>query len=81
MKFTYVSILQSERHPDRYYTGLTDDLAERLRHHNAGCCDYTRPHRPWRVKTAVAFTDRERARAFELYLKSPSGRAFARKRL
>jgi len=81
MKFTYVYILQSEKHPDRFYTGVTDDLAARLRHHNDGCCDYTRPHRPWRIKTAVAFADRDRARAIELYLKSPSGRAFAKKRL
>ncbi|RKY07882.1 MAG: GIY-YIG nuclease family protein, partial [Planctomycetota bacterium] len=36
---------------------------------------------PWRVKTAIAFTNNERALAFEKYLKSASGRAFAKKRL
>ena len=81
MKFTYVYILQSRSHCDRYYTGITDNLQARLAHHNDGCCDFTRPHRPWRIKTAIAFTDREQARSFELYLKSPSGRAFAKKRL
>jgi hypothetical protein len=42
---------------------------------------HTAKHRPWRVKTAIAFTDRQRALDFEKYLKSPSGRAFAKKRL
>ncbi|RLC11429.1 MAG: GIY-YIG nuclease family protein, partial [Deltaproteobacteria bacterium] len=37
--------------------------------------------RPWRIKTAIAFTDRAKALDFEKYLKSPSGRAFAKKRL
>ena len=81
MKYTYVYILQSVKREDRFYTGITDDLDARLRHHNQGCCDYTRPHIPWRIKTAIAFTDPEQARRFELYLKSPSGRAFAKKRL
>jgi putative endonuclease len=33
------------------------------------------------VKTYMAFSDETRAIAFEKYLKSPSGRAFAKKRL
>ncbi len=81
MKLTFVYILHSRRHPDRYYTGITDDLQDRLRQHNDGCCDYTRPHRPWEVKTVIGFTNSAQARSFELYLKSPSGRAFAKKRL
>jgi hypothetical protein len=36
---------------------------------------------PWRIKTALAFRDRKRADAFEKYLKTASGRAFAKKRL
>jgi hypothetical protein len=36
---------------------------------------------PGEQKTAVAFRDRSQAAAFEHYLKFPSGRAFARKRL
>jgi hypothetical protein len=34
-----------------------------------------------RIKTAIAFTDKARAIDFERYLKSSSGRAFAKKRL
>jgi hypothetical protein len=33
------------------------------------------------VKTAIAFHDRQKALNFEEYLKTPSGRAFAKKRL
>jgi len=79
--FTYVHILVSEIDPRRFYVGLTDDLPSRLRKHNSGGVPHTRKHRPWRIKTAVAFRDRRRAAAFEAYLKSPSGRAFSKKRL
>ena len=81
MEFSCVYMLQSEADTDRFYVGLTDDLKDRLRRHNAGEVPHTAKHRPWRTKTAIAFTDRERAAAFERYLKSSSGRAFAKKRL
>ena len=81
MQFCYVYILQSEANPDRFYVGLTDDLRDRLRRHNAGEVPHTRKFRPWRIKTAVAFTHREQAAKFERYLKTASGRAFAKKRL
>ena len=81
MQFSYVYILQSESNPERYYCGLTEDLRARLRKHNAGDVAYTVSFRPWRIKTAIAFTDHQKAVEFERYLKSASGRAFARKRL
>jgi len=39
------------------------------------------PYRPWRIKTCIAFSDEKQAHAFEQYLKTQSGRAFAKKRL
>jgi putative endonuclease len=81
MGFSYVYILQSLTDGERFYTGLTDDLQDRLRRHNAGEVAHTAKFRPWRIKTAVAFSDRVRAAAFEQYLKSASGRAFTKKRL
>ena len=81
MGFSYVYILQSQLGPEHFYVGLTDDLRARLRRHNAGEVAHTSKFRPWRIKTAVAFTDRQRAGEFERYLKTASGRAFAKKRL
>ncbi len=75
--YSYVYVLQSERDSRRHYTGLTDDLGDRLRRHNAGECIHTSKFRPWRIRTVTAFADRERAAAFESYLKSHSGRVFA----
>jgi predicted GIY-YIG superfamily endonuclease len=65
---------------ERFYVGLTGDLDARLKAHNAGKVTHTRKHMPWRIRTSIAFTDRNRALAFESYLKSASGRAFATKR-
>jgi putative endonuclease len=77
----YVYILHSVAFPDRYYTGITEDLRTRLVKHNAGEVPHTSKYKPWQLKTYVAFSDEKRAFAFEKYLKSPSGRAFAKKRL
>ena len=77
----YVYILQSLEDSERYYVGLTDDLKERLKYHNAGKVPHTSKYMPWRVNTYLAFSDEKRAVAFEKYLKSSSGRAFGKKRL
>lgn len=77
----YVYILRSKSDPDRYYVGLTSDLRARLKRHNAGEVPHTSKFTPWELKTYVAFSDEQQAIAFEKYLKSASGRAFAKKRL
>jgi putative endonuclease len=77
--FYYVYILVAETDPSRHYTGLTQDLEARLLAHNSGQVPHTSKYRPWRIETAVAFHSREKAAAFERYLKSHSGRAFAAK--
>jgi putative endonuclease len=81
MNFFYVYILQSVQMPEHFYVGITGDLKQRLGQHNAGGVSHTSKFRPWQIKTAVAFADRQRAAAFEKYLKTASGRAFAKKRL
>ena len=80
MRFYYTYILESTKYPDRFYTGFTEDLESRLKSHNQSNNPHTSKYRPWRIKTAIAFTDRQKAIDFESYLKSPSGRAFAKKR-
>jgi len=77
----YVYILQSLTDHEHFYTGITDNVEARLSTHNSGAVVHTAKYRPWRVKTYVAFTDAVRAAAFEKYLKSGSGRAFAKARL
>jgi len=63
------------------FDALADDPEARLTKHNAGEVTHTSKYKPWRIKTYVAFSDEKRAFAFEKYLKSGSGRAFANKRL
>ena len=81
MDFFYVYILQSESSVQYFYVGFTEDLQDRLKTHNAGHVPHTIKFRPWQIKTAIAFTERQRAIEFERYLKTASGRAFAKKRL
>ena len=79
--FYYVYILQSKTNTDRFYTGFSENIENRLKDHNSGKDPYTSNYKPWRIKTAIAFTDRQKALDFEKYLKTKSGRAFAQKRL
>jgi len=77
----YVYIIKSTAFPDREYTGATADLKRRLADHNAGKSLHTAKFVPWKLKCYIAFPDKYQALAFEKYLKSHSGRAFAKKRL
>ena len=77
----YVYILRSLAEPGRFYTGMTDDLRARLRKHNAGEVSHTSKYAPWEIKTYLAFSDPDQALAFGKYLKTASGRAFAKTRL
>ena len=75
--FHYVYLLSSINHPGSHYSGITQDLEARLKKHNAGDCVHTSKFTPWRIETAIAFSSKEEALAFEKYLKSGSGREFA----
>lgn len=72
-----VYILKSDRHVNRFYTGITTDMAQRLEFHNAGLSRHTATGRPWRVVATIQFAEEVRAAEFEIYLKTGSGRAFA----
>ncbi|MBI2899976.1 MAG: GIY-YIG nuclease family protein [Planctomycetes bacterium] len=76
---TLVYILESTEFPDKHYVGLTTALEPRIKEHNAGRCFHTAKWRPWRGTVCAAFATRERAVQFERYLKSGSGRAFAKR--
>ncbi|MFY0638994.1 MAG: GIY-YIG nuclease family protein [Maricaulis maris] len=66
---------------DHRYVGFTGDLGARMARHNSGGSAHTAKFRPWRLVTCLGFSRRDRAQAFERYLKSGSGHAFANKRL
>jgi putative endonuclease len=63
----------------QFYVGVTSNVAARLVDHNAGRCSHTATCRPWQIHVIVSFSDQQRAIAFERYLKSGSGRAFAKR--
>ena len=78
---TIVYILKSDANPTRYYTGLTSNISARLAAHNAGRVPHTADGKPWIIDVIVEFSDERRAVAFERYLKSGSGNAFAKRHL
>ena len=75
----FVYILRSVPDPSRYYVGIASDPDERLDWHNGGPCGYTVAHRPWSIAVSIEFPTERAALRFERYLKSGSGRAFAKR--
>ena len=78
MKCVY--LLQSISRPDQRYIGLTSDLDTRLKEHDAARSPHTARFAPWRLVVAIQFQYPKKAAAFERYLKTGSGRAFAKRR-
>ncbi|MBA4172746.1 MAG: excinuclease ABC subunit C [Hyphomicrobium sp.] len=75
----YVYLLQSQIDSNRYYVGISNDPTRRLDEHNGGKSIHTNKFRPWKIIVQVGFADATKASAFKRYLKSGSGRAFAKK--
>ncbi len=59
-----------------YYIGCTSDLKARIQRHHNGHVDATKNRRPVSLEFYFAIEDKNKAFAFEKYLKSGSGRAF-----
>ena len=77
----YVYLIQSILHQNEKYIGITADLKDRLKVHNEGGSPHTSKVKPWKLVAYLAFSSEKKAREFEQYLKTGSGRAFAKKRL
>ena len=75
----YVYILKSKSNSDRYYVGLTTDVQRRVNEHNEGKSIHTARHGPWKLAAYITFENRSKAFKFERYLKTGSGRAFAKR--
>lgn len=74
----YIYMLRSLSDPDQTYIGSTADLRARVAEHNSGKSIHTNKFRPWDLAAYVAVPDRRIAEEFERYLKTGSGRAFAK---
>ena len=74
----FVYVIRSESDAARHYTGLTGELAGRLRWHNGSASGYGVRYLPWTLIVAITFRTETTARRFETYLKSGSGRAFSK---
>jgi predicted GIY-YIG superfamily endonuclease len=75
----FVYVLRSLAAQRRHYVGVTSNVAERLNAHNKGHLPNTARYRPWQISVVVEFIDELHAINFEKYLKSGSGRAFAKR--
>ena len=77
----FVYSIKSTSNPDKFYIGLTTDVSRRLKEHNSGKSIHTNKFTPWTLSSYTAFAEKSKAEKFEVYLKTSSGRAFAKKRL
>jgi len=75
----FVYVLKSAAEQPDFYVGLTSDVSARLIGHNAGHSPHTASRRAWHLHVVIEFSDEKRAVRFERYLKSGSGRAFAKR--
>lgn len=75
----FVYVLRSDRDPDRHYVGTTSDVDNRLEWHNHGPSGQPTENRPWSLVVVIKFATEHEAVRFEKYLKSGSGRAFAKR--
>ena len=75
----YTYILRSISHPEQRYIGSTADLKSCLAKHNAGEVPHTSKFKPWKVEAYFAFETKEKAAAFESYLKTGSRHALTKR--
>jgi len=75
----HVYLLKSVNFPEAMYTGYTTNMKQRLEDHNCGNSVYASKYKPWQLELCITFREKAKAIAFEKYLKSSAGRAFAKK--
>jgi len=71
----WVYAIQSEK-DGSIYVGMTKNVDEMLKQHNAGKSKSTKGYRPWNLFYSEKIGDRLAAREREKYLKSGSGKEF-----
>ena len=78
MEKVYVYVLSSEA-TGLLYVGMTKDVDNRLREHNAGKSKFTKGHRPWKLIYTELHENYESGRKREKYLKSAAGKRWLKK--
>jgi putative endonuclease len=69
----YVYILYS-RKLNKFYTGCTKDIKQRIQQHNSGIVPFTSKGIPWTLIYYEAFLEKQDATREEKFLKSGKGR-------
>ena len=76
MFYTYVLYSPGK---DRFYTGTTRDLIDRLERHNRGASKFTKYGIPWELVFFQSFSTRAEAVRKELEIKSKKSSEYLRK--
>ena len=76
----YVYLLLSLK-DNKFYTGYTKSLKNRLNYHNKGLVESTKNRRPLKLIYYESYLNKEDALGRELFLKSGSGKRYIKKQL
>ena len=78
--FFYTYVLESKI-KKKLYIGYTGDLVKRVKEHNLGLNQSTKPYKPWKLIYYEASLDQEDAKRREKYLKTSQGGRLPKRRL
>ncbi len=73
----YVYVIKSQK-DGRLYVGMTTNLEQRIKEHNAGYQFSTKDYKPWTLVHFRTFPTRQEARIMEKYFKSGYGKEHLR---
>jgi len=77
--YLFITFIRREVNPDHYYINITINVERRLAEHKAGKSPHTNKFKPGTLTSYISFTNGQKAKKFEVYLKSGSGRIFCKK--
>ncbi len=78
--FFYVYVLQSKLN-EELYIGSTRNLVRRVKEHNLGLNQSTKPYKPWKLIYYEASLNQQDAKRREYYLKTSKGGRLLRRRV
>ncbi len=76
----FVYILKNKEN-NKFYTGCTKNLDERIKKHNDGKIFWSKRYKPWSLHYSEKFIDKIKAYKREKYLKSHAGRNWIKKKI